>query len=113
MVVQKLSALSSSLARVVSSIEEEEAQLDQFPVEGVGKPEKFNTFDAVFVRAASRECVQRRHKWHRSLTHVCDNFSIQVAVFVYAPLKPAEGPTIPRFWKECKYLLINCWQKAY
>lgn len=35
LVVQKLSALSSSLARVVSSVEEEEAQLDQFPVEGV------------------------------------------------------------------------------
>lgn len=35
LVLQKLSALSSSLARVVSSVEEEEAQLDQFPVEGV------------------------------------------------------------------------------
>lgn len=33
--VQKLSALSASLARMVSSAEEEEAQLDQFPVEGV------------------------------------------------------------------------------
>lgn len=33
--VQKLSALSASLARVVSSAEDEEAELDQFPVEGV------------------------------------------------------------------------------
>lgn len=32
--VEKLSALSASLARVVSSTEEEEAELDQFPVEG-------------------------------------------------------------------------------
>ncbi|XP_029018335.1 pescadillo [Betta splendens] len=32
--VEKLSALSATLARVVSSAEEEEAQLDQFPVEG-------------------------------------------------------------------------------
>ncbi|KAK2837311.1 hypothetical protein Q5P01_014523 [Channa striata] len=32
--LEKLSALSASLARVVSSAEEEEAQLDQFPVEG-------------------------------------------------------------------------------
>ncbi|MEQ2199576.1 mRNA-binding ribosome synthesis protein [Xenoophorus captivus] len=32
--LEKLSALSSSLARVVSSEEEEEAKLDQFPVEG-------------------------------------------------------------------------------
>uniref|UniRef100_A0A673CQB2 Pescadillo homolog n=1 Tax=Sphaeramia orbicularis TaxID=375764 RepID=A0A673CQB2_9TELE len=32
--VQKLSALSTSLARVFSSVEDEEAQLDQFPVEG-------------------------------------------------------------------------------
>ncbi|XP_065822101.1 pescadillo [Labrus bergylta] len=32
--LEKLSALSSSLARVVSSAEEEEAELDQFPVEG-------------------------------------------------------------------------------
>uniref|UniRef100_A0A4W6G9J8 Pescadillo homolog n=1 Tax=Lates calcarifer TaxID=8187 RepID=A0A4W6G9J8_LATCA len=32
--VQKLSALSASLARVVSTAEEEEAELDQFPVEG-------------------------------------------------------------------------------
>uniref|UniRef100_A0A3B4B2B3 Pescadillo homolog n=1 Tax=Periophthalmus magnuspinnatus TaxID=409849 RepID=A0A3B4B2B3_9GOBI len=31
---KKLSALSASLARVVSSVEEEEAQLDQFPTEG-------------------------------------------------------------------------------
>ena len=36
--VQKLSALSASLARVVSSAEEEEAELDQFPAEGVRKP---------------------------------------------------------------------------
>lgn len=36
--VQKLSALSASLARVVSSAEEEEAELDQFPTEGVRKP---------------------------------------------------------------------------
>lgn len=35
--MQKLSALSASLARVVSTAEEEEAQLDQFPVEGVRK----------------------------------------------------------------------------
>uniref|UniRef100_UPI0037E84C52 pescadillo n=1 Tax=Semicossyphus pulcher TaxID=241346 RepID=UPI0037E84C52 len=32
--LEKLSALSSSLARVVSTAEEEEAELDQFPVEG-------------------------------------------------------------------------------
>ncbi|XP_041642491.1 pescadillo [Cheilinus undulatus] len=32
--LEKLSALSASLARVVSSTEEEEAELDQFPVEG-------------------------------------------------------------------------------
>ncbi|KAJ0067524.1 hypothetical protein NL108_008000 [Boleophthalmus pectinirostris] len=32
--LEKLSALSASLARVVSSVEEEEAQLDQFPAEG-------------------------------------------------------------------------------
>ncbi|XP_068617176.1 pescadillo [Brachionichthys hirsutus] len=32
--LEKLSALSSSLARVVSTAEEEETQLDQFPVEG-------------------------------------------------------------------------------
>ncbi|TMS03370.1 Pescadillo-like protein [Larimichthys crocea] len=32
--LEKLSALSASLARVVSTAEEEEAQLDQFPVEG-------------------------------------------------------------------------------
>nr|XP_046243281.1 pescadillo [Scatophagus argus] len=32
--LEKLSALSASLARVVSSAEEEEAELDQFPVEG-------------------------------------------------------------------------------
>ncbi|XP_068166799.1 pescadillo [Antennarius striatus] len=32
--LEKLSALSSSLARVVSTAEEEEAQVDQFPVEG-------------------------------------------------------------------------------
>lgn len=32
--IEKLSALSSSLARVVASVEEEEAQLDQFPIEG-------------------------------------------------------------------------------
>ncbi|KAJ0019378.1 hypothetical protein NQD34_006947 [Periophthalmus magnuspinnatus] len=32
--LEKLSALSASLARVVSSVEEEEAQLDQFPTEG-------------------------------------------------------------------------------
>ncbi|XP_059193019.1 pescadillo [Centropristis striata] len=32
--LEKLSALSTSLARVVSTAEEEEAQLDQFPVEG-------------------------------------------------------------------------------
>ncbi|XP_029961481.1 pescadillo [Salarias fasciatus] len=32
--LEKLSALSSSLARVVSSAEDEEAELDQFPVEG-------------------------------------------------------------------------------
>lgn len=38
MAVQKLSALSASLARVVSTAEEEEAELDQFPVEGVRKP---------------------------------------------------------------------------
>lgn len=42
--VQKLSALSSSLARVVSSIEEDEAQLDQFPVEGVRKQAKLKSF---------------------------------------------------------------------
>lgn len=36
--MQKLSALSASLARVVSSAEEEEAELDQFPTEGVRKP---------------------------------------------------------------------------
>lgn len=35
--MQKLSALSSSLARVVSTDEEEEAKLDQFPTEGVRK----------------------------------------------------------------------------
>ena len=35
--MQKLSALSASLARVVSAAEEEEAQLDQFPAEGVRK----------------------------------------------------------------------------
>lgn len=43
LVVQKLSALSASLARVVSTAEEEEAQLDQFPVEGVRK--QFLKFD--------------------------------------------------------------------
>lgn len=32
--LEKLSALSASLARVVSTAEEEEAQLDQFPIEG-------------------------------------------------------------------------------
>ncbi|XP_058492549.1 pescadillo [Solea solea] len=32
--IEKLSALSATLARVVSTAEEEEAQLDQFPVEG-------------------------------------------------------------------------------
>lgn len=32
--LEKLSALSASLARVFSSVEDEEAQLDQFPVEG-------------------------------------------------------------------------------
>lgn len=32
--LEKLSALSASLARVVSSVEDEEAELDQFPVEG-------------------------------------------------------------------------------
>lgn len=32
--LEKLSALSTSLARVFSSVEDEEAQLDQFPVEG-------------------------------------------------------------------------------
>ncbi|XP_066510628.1 pescadillo [Hoplias malabaricus] len=32
--LEKLSALSASLARVVSSVEEEEAELDQFPTEG-------------------------------------------------------------------------------
>uniref|UniRef100_A0A8C6WJ07 Pescadillo homolog n=1 Tax=Neogobius melanostomus TaxID=47308 RepID=A0A8C6WJ07_9GOBI len=32
--LEKLSALSASLARVVSSVEEDEAQLDQFPAEG-------------------------------------------------------------------------------
>lgn len=37
MFIQKLSALSSSLARVVSTDEEEEAKLDQFPTEGVRK----------------------------------------------------------------------------
>lgn len=37
LILQKLSALSASLARVVSSAEEEEAQLDQFPSEGVRK----------------------------------------------------------------------------
>ena len=36
--LQKLSALSSSLARVVSSVEEDEAQMDHFPVEGVRIP---------------------------------------------------------------------------
>lgn len=36
--MQKLSALSASLARVVSTAEEEEAELDQFPVEEVRKP---------------------------------------------------------------------------
>ncbi len=36
--VQKLSALSASLARVVSTTEEEEAEPDNFPVEGVRKP---------------------------------------------------------------------------
>lgn len=35
--LQKLSALSTSLARVVSTAEEEEAEPDQFPVEGVRK----------------------------------------------------------------------------
>lgn len=35
-VLQKLSALSASLARVVST-EDEEAEVDQFPVEGVRK----------------------------------------------------------------------------
>uniref|UniRef100_A0A669BE81 Pescadillo homolog n=1 Tax=Oreochromis niloticus TaxID=8128 RepID=A0A669BE81_ORENI len=35
--LEKLSALSASLARVVSSAEEEEAQLDHFPTEGVRK----------------------------------------------------------------------------
>lgn len=34
-VVQKLSALSASLARVVSTVEEEEAEMDHFPAEGV------------------------------------------------------------------------------
>lgn len=38
LVVQKLSAMSASLARVVSSAEDEEAELDQFPDEGVRKP---------------------------------------------------------------------------
>lgn len=33
--VQKLSALSASLARVVSAAEEEEAEMDHFPAEGV------------------------------------------------------------------------------
>jgi len=36
-VVQKLSALSTSLARVVSTAEEEEAEIDKFPVEEVRK----------------------------------------------------------------------------
>lgn len=35
-ILQKLSALSASLARVVSA-EDEEAEVDQFPVEGVRK----------------------------------------------------------------------------
>lgn len=34
---QKLSALSASLARTVPSVEEEEAELDHFPAEGVSK----------------------------------------------------------------------------
>lgn len=45
--VQKLSALSASLARVVSSAEEEEAELDQFPVEGVR--EAADTICCVFL----------------------------------------------------------------
>lgn len=36
--VQKLSALSASLARVVSAADEEAAELDQFPIDGVRKP---------------------------------------------------------------------------
>ncbi len=32
---QKLSALSASLARTVPSVEDEEAELDHFPAEGV------------------------------------------------------------------------------
>ena len=35
--VKKLSALSASLTRVVSTAEEDEAELDQFPIEGVRK----------------------------------------------------------------------------
>lgn len=36
LILQKLSALSASLARVVSA-EDEEAEVDQFPIEGVRK----------------------------------------------------------------------------
>lgn len=36
-VLQKLSALSASLARAISSAEEEEAQVDQFPTDEVSK----------------------------------------------------------------------------
>lgn len=45
--LQKLSALSASLARVVSSTEEEEAEPDSFPVEGVRKP-VHTLIDSVF-----------------------------------------------------------------
>lgn len=40
--VQKLSALSTTLAQVVSSTEDEEAELDKFPVEEVKKHSSHN-----------------------------------------------------------------------
>lgn len=77
--MQKLSALSSSLARVVSSVEEEEAQLDQFPVEGVWKP---GLPESVYWNTQCSIDLCDVTSGTDKLPQVSDNFSIK-AVFIY------------------------------
>lgn len=54
-ILQKLSALSASLARVVSA-EDEEAEVDQFPVEGVRK-----WWKCAFISAVKMYACPQKH----------------------------------------------------
>ena len=57
--LQKLSALSASLARVINTAEEEETQLDHFPAEGVKKEFPYDKLLSWTVCAQDYSTIER------------------------------------------------------